>query len=62
MFDLTGSVRGLVDAGGAVTDTYSLELFGKQRASTGSTPNPYRYGAAWGLTAAMPPPRSRTRP
>jgi RHS repeat-associated protein len=48
MYDLTGSVRGLVDAGGAVTDTYSLELFGKQRASTGSTPNPYRFGGAWG--------------
>ncbi|MFB3883455.1 MAG: RHS repeat domain-containing protein [Armatimonadota bacterium] len=48
MYDLTGSLRGLVDATGAVTDTYSLELFGKQRASTGSTPNPYRFGGAWG--------------
>ncbi|MFB3883456.1 MAG: RHS repeat-associated core domain-containing protein, partial [Armatimonadota bacterium] len=26
----------------------SLELFGKQRSSTGSTPNPYRFGGAWG--------------
>ena len=48
VFDLTGSVRGLLDASGVVTDTYSLELFGKQRSSTGSTPNPYRFGGAWG--------------
>jgi RHS repeat-associated protein len=48
MYDLTGSARGLVDATGAVTDTYSLELFGKQRSSTGTTPNPYRFGGAWG--------------
>jgi RHS repeat-associated protein len=48
MYDLTGSVRGLLDAAGGVTDTYTLEAFGKQRSSTGTTPNPYRYGAAWG--------------
>jgi hypothetical protein len=46
MYDLTGSVRGPVDATGAVTDTYTLEAFGKQRASTGTTPNPYRFGGA----------------
>jgi RHS repeat-associated protein len=48
MYDLTGSVRGLLDASGAVTDTYTLEAFGKQRSSTGTTPNPYRFGGAWG--------------
>ncbi|MFB3883453.1 MAG: RHS repeat-associated core domain-containing protein [Armatimonadota bacterium] len=35
-------------AAGAVTDTYSLELFRKQRSSSGTTPNPYRFGGAWG--------------
>jgi RHS repeat-associated protein len=48
MYDLAGSVRGLLDAAGGVTDTYTLEAFGKQRSSTGATPNPYRYGGAWG--------------
>jgi RHS repeat-associated protein len=48
MYDLTGSVRGLLDAAGGVTDTYTLEAFGKQRASAGTTPNPYRFGGAWG--------------
>jgi RHS repeat-associated protein len=48
MYDLTGSVRGLLDAAGAVTDTYALEAFGVQRSSTGTTPNPYRFGGAWG--------------
>ena len=48
MYDLAGSVRGLLDAAGGVTDTYTLEAFGKQRSSTGSTPNPYRFGGAWG--------------
>ena len=48
MYDLTGSVRGLLDAAGGVTDTYTLEAFGKQRASAGTTPNPYRCGGAWG--------------
>ena len=48
VYDLTGSARGLLDAAGGVTDTYTLEAFGKQRAGTGSTPNPYRFGGAWG--------------
>ena len=48
LYDEIGSARGLVDASGAVTDTYDMDTFGAARGSTGSTPNPYRYGAAWG--------------
>jgi len=48
LYDLTGSARGLVDASGAVTDTYELDAFGRQVSSTGSTVNPYKYDAAWG--------------
>jgi hypothetical protein len=61
LYDEIGSARGLVDAFGTVTDatlrsgeapslrstsTYALEAFGGQRASTGTRPNTYRYGAA----------------
>ena len=42
------SARGLIDAGGMVTDTYDMDTFGRELGSTGSTPNSYRYGAAWG--------------
>ena len=48
LYDEIGSARGLVDASGTVTDTYDMDTFGTARSSTGSTPNPYRYGAAWG--------------
>jgi RHS repeat-associated protein len=48
MYDMIGSARGLVDANGAVTDTYEMDAFGKPVSTTGSTPNPYRFGAAWG--------------
>ena len=46
--DNIGSVRGLVDASGTVMDTYELDTFGKPVSTTGTTPNPYRYGGAWG--------------
>ena len=48
LYDEIGSARGLVDASATVTDTYDMDTFGRPVASTGSTPNPYRYGAAWG--------------
>jgi RHS repeat-associated protein len=48
LYDQIGSARGLVDASGTVTDTYDMDTFGRPIGSTGSTPNPYRYGAAWG--------------
>ena len=48
MYDNIGTVRGLVDVSGAVTDTYELDTFGRSVSSSGSTPNPYRFGGAWG--------------
>ena len=48
IYDEIGSARGLIDASGTVTDTYDMDTFGRSLGSTGSTPNPYRYGAAWG--------------
>ncbi|MFB3883180.1 MAG: hypothetical protein ACE149_18075 [Armatimonadota bacterium] len=46
LYDEIGSARGLVDASGAVTDTYDMDTLGRPGTPTGSTPNPYRYGAA----------------
>ena len=48
MYDNIGTVRGLVDVSGAVTDTYELDTFGRSVSSSGTTPNPYRFGGAWG--------------
>jgi RHS repeat-associated protein len=48
MYDSIGSARGLLDASGTATDWYELDTFGKQVSSSGTTPNPYRFGAAWG--------------
>ena len=49
LMDGVGTVRSLSDDTGARTDTYSLDAFGVEFASsTGSTPNPYRFGGAWG--------------
>jgi RHS repeat-associated protein len=48
MYDNTGTARGLLDASGTATDWYELDTFGRQVSSTGTTPNPYRFGGAWG--------------
>ena len=48
MYDNIGSTRGLLDASGTATDWYELDTFGRQVSSSGTTPNPYRYGGAWG--------------
>jgi RHS repeat-associated protein len=48
MYDNIGTARGLLDASGTATDWYELDTFGRQVSSSGTTPNPYRYGAAWG--------------
>lgn len=48
LYDEIGSARALVDASGVVTDTYDMDTFGKPVSTTGNTPNPYRFGAAWG--------------
>jgi hypothetical protein len=32
---------------------YDMDTFGQPLATTGSTPNPYRFGAAWGYIRAV---------
>ncbi len=49
MYDNIGTAVGLVCELGTVTDSYALDTFGSPSGpAQGSTPNPYRYGAAWG--------------
>jgi len=48
MYDNIGTARGLVDVSGTVTDSYELDTFGRSVSSSGTTPNPYRFGGAWG--------------
>jgi uncharacterized protein RhaS with RHS repeats len=54
IYDGVGTARRLVDGAGAVTDTYTLDAFGRQISSSGTTPNPYRFGAAWGYLTETP--------
>jgi len=48
LYDNIGTARGLVDASGTVTDNYVLDTFGRYVSGSGTTVNPYKYGAAWG--------------
>jgi RHS repeat-associated protein len=48
LYEGIGSVRRLMDGAATVTDSYTFDAFGYQPSSTGTTPNPYRYGAEWG--------------
>lgn len=49
LYDSIGSALGLVDENGSVTDSYALDTFGTPSGpAEGSTPNPYRFGGAWG--------------
>jgi len=41
-------VRGLLDASHIVTDSYTLDAFGLDLGSTGTTVNPNGFGGAWG--------------
>ena len=47
LYDGIGTTQRLVDQNGTVTDSYTLDAFGKPFSSTGTTRNPYRYGGAW---------------
>lgn len=46
-----GTIENLTDASGNVTDTYVLDAWGVQVASSGSTTNPHRYVGALGYQA-----------
>ena len=48
LYNAIGTARMLVNTSGTVTDSYHLDAWGHHFSSTGSTVNPYRYGAAWG--------------
>jgi hypothetical protein len=41
--DGLGSTRALADGAGAVTDTYSYDVYGALRTQTGTTNNDFRY-------------------
>lgn len=42
-YDGMGSVRGLTDSAGSLTDAYTYDAYGNLLDKTGSTINPYRY-------------------
>lgn len=46
-YDGGGHVRWLADASGTVTDRYDYDAAGNLLASSGTTPNPYRYRGEW---------------
>jgi RHS repeat-associated protein len=53
-YDNVGTARLLLRGNGAITDNYVLDTFGRLIASSGTTPNPYRFGAAWGYITDTP--------
>jgi RHS repeat-associated protein len=52
--DALGSTIALVDASGAVTDTYTYWPYGTVRSSTGSSENPYKFCGKWGYYEDAP--------
>jgi RHS repeat-associated protein len=48
LYDAIGTARALVNDSYTVTDTFELDTFGRQVSATGSTPNAYKFGGAWG--------------
>ena len=59
-YDGQGSVTGLSDSTGAMTDTYTYSAFGNLVASTGISFNPYLYtGEAWDKEAGLEYLRAR---
>jgi RHS repeat-associated protein len=52
LYDALGSTRRLINAGEAVTDSYSYEAFGGITAQSGSTYNPYKYVGSLGYYSA----------
>ena len=54
LYDAQGTVRRLADDSGAKTDYYTHSAFGYEYTPSGSTPNPYRFGGAWGYITDTP--------
>ena len=48
LFDGTGSVRALVDANGAVQDSYTYDAYGVPGTGNSTNAQPFRYGGDWG--------------
>lgn len=48
LYDALGSVTGLTDAGGALTDTFDYDAFGRVLARTGTTETPFQYVGGYG--------------
>jgi RHS repeat-associated protein len=60
LLDGQGSVRGLTDASGAVTDRYRYDAFGALTEQQGSTVNPYRFtGQRWDAVSGLYSLRAR---
>ena len=54
LYDAQGTVRRLADDSGAKTDYYTHSAFGQEYTPSGTTPNPYRFGGAWGYITDTP--------
>ena len=52
--DPQGTVCRLADDSGAKTDYYTHAAFGQEYTPSGTTPNPYRFGGAWGYITDTP--------
>ena len=53
LYDSQGSVRNLVNAAGAITDTYIYTAFGAGLLASGSTVNPFSYVGQFGYYRDM---------
>jgi RHS repeat-associated protein len=51
LYDAQGRVRRVVDDSAVQTDFYTHNAFGYEYPPSGTTPNPYRFGGAWGYIA-----------
>jgi RHS repeat-associated protein len=51
LYDAQGTVRRVVDDSAVQTDFYTHNAFGYEYPPSGTTPNPYRFGGAWGYIA-----------
>ncbi len=59
--DAQSNTRLLSDAAGAVTDRYAYRSFGEELSTSGTTPNPYRFGGSVGYYSDKPQQRVYVR-